>query len=262
LAKRKGPFPMTDEKPFVKYELAVVLSDSPHTGTLEVWASPEESPYVEWSLQTKTGYDSMGIPPAGAAQLADALSQVGLDSGIEGGIIIDGFDEDGPDAPASVHASWDSGGVDLIMNLPDRRPIRILMDDDNFEQVAQVVQALRECIATLVVDCTTHVELKVPAEEFNDDGLATLTLTGQRRGGQWSISAVGEIGVLGTVRIDLAATEDPDVAAATAKAWVDAECEHLGLKCVGYRGHNSEYGDAERPYFTTAQVVLADKDWE
>lgn len=112
---------------------------------------------------------------------------------------------------------------------------------------------------------TTDTPLTVPAHAFNADGVASLILTGASYGGgYWTINACHGPGdnptIIGTVETNQ--TTDPEEAAAAALAWVKDECAHVGLKVAHYVNHSDRYGPAERPYFTTAQVLIVDKDWK
>lgn len=126
---------------YVKYEFGVLDVDSlGRDATLEVWASPDESDYVEFSLTHPNGYDSMGFEPDIAAQLADALDQR---APVEAPAV-DDYDE----SPAELQVSWDDDGADVLLVFRDRS-VRVVIDYD--EQPEQIAQALRECAEALAV---------------------------------------------------------------------------------------------------------------
>lgn len=113
------------------------------------------------------------------------------------------------------------------------------------------------------VGFATRQPLQVPTSAFNQDGIAALILTGTRYAGEWMINACIGPGdnpdIIGSV--DTERTDDPDTAAETAVAWVSSECARAGLKVAHVVNHNDKYGPNERPYFTTSQVLVVDKDW-
>jgi hypothetical protein len=79
--------------------------------------------------------------------------------------------------------------------------------------------------------------------------------------GEWLINICHgpEFKILGSVWTS--ATDDPRAATNAALGWLRDECARLGLKIAGIKDHNDQYGPDERPYFTTSQVCIVDKDW-
>lgn len=117
---------------------------------------------------------------------------------------------------------------------------------------------------TTIVGYHTHQQpIPAPADAFNGAGIAVLVATGTRYGGEWLVNLLygpaENPAILGAVWTE--ATDDPDVAAATVAAWLAVELPALGLKVAGFVSHNDRYAPAERPYFTTSQVCVVDKDW-
>lgn len=155
-----------------------------------------------------------------------------------------------PGAAPRTPAHQQSAKSGVAMNVSPTPP-------DGKEEAAQLMSADRP------VGFSTNQHLAVPADAYNPDGLASLVVAGARYQEEWVINICYGPGhspqVIGSVRVER--TTDPDVAADTAKAWLDQECEQLDLKVVQHVNHNDKHGPAERPYFTVAQAVVADKDW-
>jgi hypothetical protein len=114
-----------------------------------------------------------------------------------------------------------------------------------------------------IVAYSSAVPLRVPPSAFNGDGIAAVILTGTRYGGEWVINACIGAGESPTVigSVETGRTDDPDVAAETALAWVAEECARLGLTVAHVVNCNDRYGPDERPYFTTSQVLVVNQDW-
>lgn len=113
------------------------------------------------------------------------------------------------------------------------------------------------------INFTTTQQLRIPQDAFSSGGVAVLLLQGARYGGRWAIEACyGPRGEKTIGSLYTEATEDPDVAAETAKAWIEQQCVPLGLKVIGFFNlSNDRYAPHERPFYTMSQVNVAGKDW-
>ena len=110
--------------------------------------------------------------------------------------------------------------------------------------------------------------LDIPETAFNEHGLAVLMLPGGRYGGDWSISYMAgdaKCGSLFTSVDDRRKRElekdpgYPDRAIETEFIWLTGAAQEQGLRVVGFECLNSQYGEAERPFFCLARVVVASK---
>lgn len=109
--------------------------------------------------------------------------------------------------------------------------------------------------------------LDIPGSAFNADGLAVIMVPGGRYGGDWSVSFRGpadaEYGSLFTSvddRRKQALESDPgypDRAIETAFIWLAGQAREHGWRVVGWECFNSQYGEAERPYFCLARAIVA-----
>lgn len=122
-----------------------------------------------------------------------------------------------------------------------------------------MVTEVREQVLPLLGYSTT-IDLAIPADLFNTDGLARILTHGTRYSGAWRIKALGpEQQVYGTINTEQ--DERPDAAVGTTRAWVNDACTRTGLKIVHFENLNSQYPPDQAPYFALARFVIADKDW-
>jgi hypothetical protein len=115
--------------------------------------------------------------------------------------------------------------------------------------------------------------LDIPESAFNADGLAVIMLPGGRYGGNWLIKAVdastpdkatrqpaGEFWTSLDDRNLRALESDPaysDRAIETAFIWLVTQAGERGWRVVAWECFNSQYGEAERPYFCLARATVA-----
>jgi hypothetical protein len=111
--------------------------------------------------------------------------------------------------------------------------------------------------------------LNIPESAFNADGLAVIMVPGGRYGGDWSIRFVGpddakcgEIFTSAPDRSKQVLQSDrayPDRAIETAFTWLVGQAREQGLRVAGWECFNSQYAEAERPYFCLARAIVASK---
>jgi len=112
-------------------------------------------------------------------------------------------------------------------------------------------------------------DLHIPDSQFNEHGLAVLMIPGGRYGGDWSISFVGpddaKIGSIFTSAPERSKQElqsdraYPDRAIETAFIWLVGQAREQAMRVVAWECFNSQYAEAERPYFCLARAIVASK---
>lgn len=104
--------------------------------------------------------------------------------------------------------------------------------------------------------------LNIPADVFNADGIAVLSLDGCSYGGAWVLDAqpVYEAGlsrqVVGTIETGYAPRQ-PERALTALRAWLEAYCEGAPFALVHFESLNDHYGPYAAPFFCSAQAAIA-----
>ena len=109
--------------------------------------------------------------------------------------------------------------------------------------------------------------LSIPESAFNDNGLAVIMVPGGRYGGDWSVNFMGpDDAKLGSIftsvdeRSKQALLSDPgypDRAIETAFIWLTGQAREHGWRVVSWECFNSQYAEAERPFFCLARAIVA-----
>lgn len=110
----------------------------------------------------------------------------------------------------------------------------------------------------------TEQPLSVPAELYNENGIAVLTAHGTRYGGMWPITLMTGPADSPTIhgQVVVETTDDPEEALNAVKYWAIGECARLGLRVAHIESRNDQFAPAEKPYFVLAQVLIVGKEWE
>jgi hypothetical protein len=107
-------------------------------------------------------------------------------------------------------------------------------------------------------------DLELGDDAFSEDGLAVLFVSGGRYGGDWNMAAStgaeeDSRGSFWATRPGGVSPDDPqypDMAVEAAFGWLAGQARARGWRVLSWENLNSEYGPAERPYFTLARAVL------
>ena len=106
------------------------------------------------------------------------------------------------------------------------------------------------------LDYEVRSALTIPDDAFNEDGIATILVTGRSYRGVWVLNALtvrdgrpsGE--PIGSIKT--APDGRPSMAVDTAMTWVGDACARAGLKLAHWESRNGAYGPDEAPFFASA----------
>ena len=104
-------------------------------------------------------------------------------------------------------------------------------------------------------------ELALPAEAFDQNGMAVLAITGGSYGGTWVLNAISthlppsEAEPAGQIETD-EAPRQPERPLTAARHWLTAYCAANGCELAHFEPLNHTYSPDEAPFFSSAQAVI------
>ena len=103
--------------------------------------------------------------------------------------------------------------------------------------------------------------LTLPTEAFDQNGNATLAVTGGSYGGAWVLSAISThlppsaAEAAGEIETD-EAPRQPERPLTSARDWLTTYCAANGYELASFESLNHTYSPDEAPFFSSAQAVI------